>query len=596
MYHDDEEVEVEVPAPSVAQPPKDGTTPCLPFLLALVEVLEESDALDGEPEGLSRQESDCSDRQGATGSATVPDRGEVESPAGSAQAPEPMIAAVTSQRRNSDEGRAGARAEAFLATLLNCLWLEPHAASLPRPPREVLRLLSGVDLPFQGGEPTADDRAASHQATVAARHLATRASLVLVLLLLYESEAHPVLASTFANLTDPLLADGSSHRGADRRGALAHEAAAAPLNFTQLLRVMLAHAQEGVYAILLYCLVHRNVSFRRYCLCRVDADEMLVPILEVLNRLPGGATAGAARAGAGGAGGEQNGQNRQSASSSATALLLTLLALTSDKGFCMGASRTRLADGSKVLGHTRPVRDVTTSSLLVAVLLRVAHWNFAYYRNAFFNQVVAGILSNLAFHGVEQLHWYTAGRMLDMAQLLARNALKGQQPKDAAVEMQPATEGADGHEAHRARMVRALLRALARLVSGCLRVPLAARNCTLVYSLQRAYPQQFIALEDDAEIGPPLRHVRAVIEWFQAQCPEGDADGEDSAVQVARLEAAASRLPGVVDALSSYSAGSFAYRETPGASAFFLPEVWSEARRLIPEHVCWSQPTGARAA
>ena len=38
--------------------------------------------------------------------------------------------------------------KALLATLLNFVWLQPHAGSLPRPPQEVVKLLSGVTLPL----------------------------------------------------------------------------------------------------------------------------------------------------------------------------------------------------------------------------------------------------------------------------------------------------------------------------------------------------------------------------------------------------------------------------------------------------------------
>merc|ERR1740130_894709 len=98
---------------------------------------------------------------------------------------------------------------------------------------------------------------------------------------------------------------------------------------------------------------------------------------------------------------------------SSTALVLTILALTGDRGFCEGASRTRVKDGGKVLGKSRPIPDISVSSLLVAVLLRLAHWNFGACRAVFFNQAIAGIFSNLAKHGTEQLHWYAASRLIE---------------------------------------------------------------------------------------------------------------------------------------------------------------------------------------
>jgi len=281
--------------------------------------------------------------------------------------------------------------------------------------------------------------------------------------------------------------------------------------------------------------------------------------------------------------------------------VLTLLTLTGDRSFCEGASRTCVKDGGKVLGKSRPIHDISVSSILVAVLLRLAHWNFSACWAVFFSQAIGGIFSNLARHGIEQLHWYAASRVLEMAQLLAKNTLKAQATAEAldasgTPEAYEAT-GVDLAERRRNEMVRELLRALTRLISSCLRVPLVSRNCALVYALQRVYPAQFSELETDAELGHALRHIRAVIEWFQAQCPPDDDDNREG--QNSRLEAAAPRLPGAVDALAGAAAsragsargGTFAFAESTSASAYFLPVVWRAARQLLPDHVCWSRPT-----
>lgn len=549
-FNTEADAEADGPALSVALPPAPDEMPSLPFLTALLQVLEEEDAADDGPSG---------DTGGAYGSS-----GGVSS-SGGGQAPHDL-------QDGHGIGRRGTRAEALLASLLNCIWLEPHAASLPRPPREVVRLLSGVALPLNGNTPTddaatdvlpaaADEKAAGREATSAAERLSARALVVLLLILFHDSQSHTAISRAFGALADPLL-------GVD--GKVSHTGAAAPLNFTQLLRTTLARLNEGLYDLLLYCLVHKNERFRSYCLCRADADEVLVPILTVLQMLPS----------------VVEGMKLAVPPASSTALLLTLLALTGDRGFCEGASRTRVKDGGSVLGKTRPLPDICVSSLLVAVLLRLAHWNFGACRDVFFNRAVAGILGNLARHGTEQLHWYAASRMLEMAQLLAKNAIKDiSTPCVTAVERK------------RALMVRELLRALTRLISSCLRVPLVARNCSLVYAFQRVYPPQFAELEADEELGPVLKHVRAVVDWFQVQCPP-DVDGSDWEGQVARLEAAAPRLPGAVDALSSWlsTAGRFAYAESASASSYFLPVVWRSARQILPDHVCWTRPAGGRPA
>jgi len=267
--------------------------------------------------------------------------------------------------------------------------------------------------------------------------------------------------------------------------------------------------------------------------------------------------------------------------------MLTLLCLTGDAGFCEHASKIRVADARSILGNARSLQDVSLSSLLVAVLLRIGHWNFGACRDAFFNQAVAGVLGNLAGHGLENVNWYTASRLLEVAGLLARNAVKLPMPSDKA-----GSSLAEAADLHRARMVRVLLRSLLRLLSSCLRVPRLTTNCALVYALQRDYPAQFTPLEADPDLGPPLIHVRTTIDWFEAQCPPSDEGDTRVDAQSAKLQEASKRLPPELMALASVAGASIsAYAETATATAYFLPVIWRAAHALIPEHVCWGRPS-----
>lgn len=602
---------------SVAHPPSLGEAPCMPLLSALLEVLEEDESDEVRDTGAADG--------GAAAGFAIQEAAECFPASGGRARPGPA-----GSSRSQEHRRPGPRAEALFAMLLNCIWLEPRGASLPRPTKEVLCLFGGVGLPPQSAgshgmapaappaadgpsSPASDPKGDSKAAQAAAGRLGVRAPLVLLLLLFHEPQDHPAVSSAFADLSDPLLAGvdagvaaaavsnggaasgassskadaaSSGSRSSSRRGSKG-QSVSAPVNFAQLLGALLPRLRDGLYSMLLYCLVQRNAGFRRYCLSRASADEVLVPVLEVLNQLP------ATTAGSGGRGGAEASEEaapsvapQPTAPAAATALLLSLLTLTGERTFCESASHVRLADGNRVLDHARPVRDMLVSSVLIAVVLRVAHWNFAACRSAFFNQAAAGILTNLAGWGVEQMHWYTAGRVIEVAQLLARNALKAQVDETAST----GAAQADLLAEHRKRMVRELLRALLRLISSCLQVPRVARNCNLVYALQRAYPAQFAALESDEDFGASLRHIRAVTSWFQEQCAPGTEDGaDDSAIQVARLEAAAMRLHGggAEEVEASCSGKRFVFREADGSSAFFLPEVWREAKRTMPEHVCW---------
>ncbi|CAJ1427406.1 unnamed protein product [Effrenium voratum] len=515
-----------------------GDSAKLPFLQALLEVLQE------EAEEVGTEESNGTRIGTGTANVAPPD---------------------------------SSRAKAFLATLLNIVWLEPHAALLPNPPKEVLSLMSmnpadPDSAPFRGVEVSklylasselmpglpsgfVGDDGAAVEAGSAGKALSKRALLVLLLLLFHSPQDHPRIAQAFASLADPRL---------DQHDC-AYARLAAPLHFPKILRALMQKLPEPGYPLLLYCLVIKNSNFRKYC--QRNADKVLPSILEVLQATTA------------------DSKILAKAPPTALALLLCVLALSGDGGFCQQMSEVKMLDARSVLGASqRSVREITLSSLLILVLLRLAHWNFGACRDSFFNQAIASTLGNLAAHGVQNVHWHTANRMLEVSGLLARNLVK----------LRPALGGGSGGsgglaeaaELHRARMVQSLLRTLLRLVSGCLRVPRAAANTQLVYALQKDYPSQFTQLEADPELGPPLMHVRTATDWFEAQCPPSEEDGVEA--QLERLKEASARLPAELMTLASVAGASVsAYAETEEVSAYFLPAVWDAAQKLMPEHVCW---------
>lgn len=481
--------------------------------------------------------------------------------------------AAASHVKSSD----GLTSEAFLATLLNCLWLEPHAALLPNPPKEVLDFLTkhpgDIEAnPYRGVEVThlslasgelmpglpsgfvADDGAAV-EAGMAGKGLAKRALLVLLLLLFHNPQANAKIRVAFASLTDPRF---------DRSGS-AYATITAPIYFPKLLRAILQKLQEPGYPLLFYCLVIQNAKFRRYC--QGSADKVLPSLLEVLH-------------------GVATSENKilAKAPTAVMALLLSVLSLTGDAAFCGQMSAVKLLDGRSVLGAShRSVQEIPLSSMLVVVILRLAHWNFGACRDAFFNRTVAAILGNLAVHGIENVHWHAAKRMLEVAGLLARNAIKLPNGSSRNPNLGEAAE------LHRSRMVRSLLASLLRLVSSCFRLPRVSANCHLVYALQKNYPAQFTQLEADPDLGPPLMHVRTATDWFEAQCPATDETDLDVDAQVALLEEASTRLPAELMTLASVASASMSgYAETEDSSAYFLPAVWEAAQKLLPDHVCWS--------
>lgn len=500
----------------------------------------------------------------------------------------PFVAAfqeVLQEKEDEGEGQPedsqDHRAQAFIATLLNFIWLEPFAGLLPNPPKEVLHLVQsgpsrGDDADGSLGKKSevsrmylasselmpglpsgyvGDEGAGLSEAAAAGKSLARRSLIVLLLLLFYNTKDHPDLARAFASLADPRQSSADD---------CAYSVLAAPIHFPRLLRAILQKLQEPGYPLLLYALVVRVPKFRKYC--SSNPEKVLPTVLEALNALPSST---------------ETKTTMVATPPAATALLIVLLCLTGDRGFCEQSSVVHLEDARSVLGASqRSIRDISLSSLLVVVLLRVAHWNFGAGRDSFFNRAIAGTLGNLAGHGIEHVHWHAATRMLEVAGLLARNAVKAPAPARGA---------ADEGELHRSRMVKALLRSVLRLVSSCLRSPRVTTNTQLVYALQKDYPAQFTQLEADPDMGPPLIHARTATDWFEAQCPPNDDGAVAVEEHLSRLEEASARLPAELMTLASVAGASVsAFAETADVSAYFLPSIWRAALKLVPEHVCWS--------
>lgn len=511
----------------------------------------------------------------AQGSATVSSGLHVALPPGSTEEPampfldaflESLAVEDGTESHSSNAETVGtstqSRGEAFVATMINFIWLEPYAMRLIKPDIEVLSLLGSTVQKAQAPGGPLPAEAERSDAAAASAWLALRSQIVLLLTLFHRPFAHPAVNGAFAKVTDPsLVVNGQESPVAAGAGA--------PPNFRELLTTIMSRLHHQLYPLLFYVLLYRNRTFREYCLSQKDVGTLIVPILAVLDQLPT-ATKAATKTSGG-----------VVLPTSATVLLLALLALTGDPTVCQRASKEVIEDGNKVLRNGPQLTSVPVSSLLVLVLLRLAHWNFAAAKNSFFNKAISGVLANLSRHGLEGLHWHGAERLLERSALLARNHQKWKE--DAAI--------SDDAEVKRREMVRELLRSLVRLLSGVLQTTRAKQNCNLIYAIQRQYPPVFSEIEasGDEELCPALKHVRAIVEWFNTECPP--VEGEDHR-HVSRLEAAAARLPSELDSTSGqYSDVGFAFCETPESWAFFQPSIWRAALLFLPPHICWT--TGA---
>ncbi|CEM10734.1 unnamed protein product [Vitrella brassicaformis CCMP3155] len=323
-----------------------------------------------------------------------------------------------------------------------------------------------------------------------------------------------------------------------------------PLDFPGLLAVVCSdRLQEHLFAVLLYALVYRNRTFRLFLLSQTEPERTLLPILDILYRLPslcGGSypALGAKATGRADEVAEEEGKpvhpSCYPAPPAATVLLLVLLILSKDKHLCEAMHKTSV-EWQRWFDHNG-LKALTLGSLVVVTVLRLAHWNFGHSRDSFLHDIIAAIVTNLA-PTLEHLNWYASDRLLDFVSLLARSytrqvsqALRevrsmakehqNQQQQQAAasggggggeeggaapVSPQTPSIGSNTSITNAAKPVQrskssqisqpdpkavsVLLRGGLSLLCGALVPPRIARNVHLLYAVVRAYPSSLQSLE-----------------------------------------------------------------------------------------------------
>ncbi|XP_022665566.1 dymeclin-like [Varroa jacobsoni] len=338
-------------------------------------------------------------------------------------------------------------------------------------------------------------------------------------------------------------------------------------NGHRLLQVICGDLNEAPAMLLLYMLLHNNVTFKTFVLSRANIDYLVLPILQVLYQA----------------------ENRSSYH--VYMALIVLLILSEDDLFSQTLQDVTLPH---VSWYTeRNVSDITLGSLFILVVIRTMHYNMTRARDRYLHTNCLAALANTSAHFC-RMHPYAAQRIVSLCQILGKRYHRLQEQISLLEE---------GTEAHKELfsdlgVCEEMLRLMLEIINSCLSHQLK-NNPNLVYCL--LYKSEvFGHFGMDNAFMDVVKNIDIVIQFFTSKLDQATQSQQRSEAQVTQLIQEASMLWSS-DRLRKFPELKFRYVEENQPEEFFVPYIWSLTFASAPIH--WKtknlilfNPSGNQAA
>eukprot|EP00891_Asterochloris_glomerata_P002918 jgi/Astpho2/2918/fgenesh1_pg.00050_%23_160_t len=306
-------------------------------------------------------------------------------------------------------------------------------------------------------------------------------------------------------------------------------------------------------------------GFRAYLLVRSDADSLLLPLLELLYAT-----------------------DSSSAPSRMYMVLIILLMLSQDTAWSRQVHRVRLGGRQVSWFRERSLQGTTLGSLLVIMLLRVAHQHLGQTRDAYLLQNTLATLANLAPH-VSALSSHAAQRLVAVAGLLVKrlswlgklDRKSADTPDGQAMPFSLSDPDNTGEVAAQQALLGDLLRLMLEVIDSVLTAGLGS-NPELVYALlHRAEVFESIQLHDRfADVLQPIQVVTDMFSQYIEDARAADPAWEESVAAVMTVIKAGLKRWKPLDNL-------------PGANSFTYEEERAYGAR-VPTSANWQAMSGHR--
>jgi hypothetical protein len=348
-------------------------------------------------------------------------------------------------------------------------------------------------------------------------------------------------------------------QNAQEVSSLANLEASFKVDFTALYNRLCSTVEEQLPMLLLYMLLHKNSGFRNFVLSRINLENLVLPVLRILNE--GTSTA-----------------HFRSHSHQTYLALIVLLILSEDDFFCKIVHETTV-DNVSWYQADRPVTQMTLGGLIVLVFCKTIHTNTVLNKDRYLHTNSLAALANMS-SSFSHLSPYVCQKLIGLLETMTKRHAKLIQSMRENAETEEPEEDLRGDNLH--RDITALeegIRTVLEIINSCLCHNLRY-NANLIYSI--LYKRELFELYHNHPMFHDLVwNIYMVINHFTSQV----VTSSSVSVVLEAIEKAAVQWP--TDRLKKFPDLKYKYIEDENTVEFFVPYVW----RLIYQSIYFDAST-----
>ncbi|XP_030765686.1 dymeclin isoform X2 [Sitophilus oryzae] len=321
------------------------------------------------------------------------------------------------------------------------------------------------------------------------------------------------------------------------------------IDFNSLYLTLCKKANGDAPTLLLYLLLHRNTSFKKYLLQRMDLQELIFPILKTLYNAP------------------------NSHSHHIYMSLIILLILSEDDTFNKSIHETKLKN---ITWYTeRQLTEISLGGLLILVIIRTIQYNMLKMRDKYLHTNCLAALANMSSQ-FRDLHPYVSQRLVSLFETIAKKYQKLskrlENNKTNEANETTITINQDAAELEQdINVLEEVLRMVLEILNSALSTQLI-HNPNLIYTL--LYNKHvFEAFKDNVVFQDIIHNIEIVIKYFSQILADKSQQNEVDAQQVLQvIQQGGKYWP--KDKITKFPDLKFKYVEEEQPEEFFIPYVW----------------------
>ncbi|XP_076268126.1 dymeclin isoform X2 [Rhynchophorus ferrugineus] len=321
------------------------------------------------------------------------------------------------------------------------------------------------------------------------------------------------------------------------------------IDFNSLYLTLSKKASGDAPTLLLYLLLHKNTSFKKYLLDRADIQELIFPILKTLYNAP------------------------NSHSHHIYMSLIILLILSEDDIFNKTVHETKLKN---ITWYTeRQLNEISLGGLLILVIIRTIQYNMLKMRDKYLHTNCLAALANMSSQ-FRDLHPYVSQRLVSLFETIAKKyqkltkRLETNKTKD--INETTVTINQDDAELEQdINVLEEVLRMVLEILNSALSTQLI-NNPNLIYTL--LYNKHiFEPFKDNVVFQDIICNIDIVIRYFSQLLADKSQQNEVDAQQVLQvIQQGGKYWP--KEKIVKFPDLKFKYVEEEQPEEFFIPYVW----------------------